>query len=203
GTTAVGFVYQGGIVLCADSKVTQGNVILSKIMLKALPVGDHIMATVAGASADCSFWIRTLAWESRLHELKYGEPLSLLAAATIISNVSLDEWDNGRNLYMGMILAGMDESGPGLVRINCDGFIVRGTLFAVGSGSERALEILNTGFDFDLSDQQAFDLGFRAVCHASIEDAYTGGSVSLHHMVKNTWKTLGTKTCKELHENFK
>ncbi|KAH8250915.1 hypothetical protein KR038_005888, partial [Drosophila bunnanda] len=179
GTTTVGFIYQGGIVLCADSRITQGNVILSKSMLKAFPVSNHIMATVAGGSAECSFWIRTLAWEACLHELRNNEPLSLLSAATIISNATMDEKHNGRSLSMGMILAGRDSSGPALIRVDGDGFIYQGTAFAVGSGSASALGILETGFDYHLTDKQAFDLAFRAVYHASLADGTTGGAVSL------------------------
>ncbi|KAH8283172.1 hypothetical protein KR054_012589, partial [Drosophila jambulina] len=202
GTTAVGFIYQGGIVLCADSRITQGNVILSESVLKAMPVSNHIMGMLAGGAADCSFWIRTLAWESCLHERKYGEPLSLLSAATIISNVAMEEKANGRSLWMGMILAGRDRSGPALIRIDGDGYIHQGTAFAVGSGSARALGILDNGFDHRLTDKQAFDLCLRAVYQAALANPETGGSVSLHHMAKSKWKTVATIDCRELHTNF-
>ncbi|KAH8249363.1 hypothetical protein KR032_008855, partial [Drosophila birchii] len=202
GTTTVGFIYQGGIVLCADSRITQGNVILSKSMLKAFPVSEQIMATVAGGAADCSFWIRSLAWESCLHTLKYGEPLSLLAAATIISNLTMEERSNGRSLNMGMILAGRDQAGHALIRIDGDGYIIQGNAFAVGGGSTSALGILDNGFDYDLTDKQAFDLGCRAVYQASMADSRTGGSVSLHHMAKNAWETVAIIDCQELHNNF-
>lgn len=202
GTTTVGFVYQGGIILCADSRVTQDNVILSRSTLKVLPVNKHIMATLAGVAADCSFWIRTLAYEARLHEARYDEPLSVKSAAKFISNVALEHRNRGFRLCMGIILAGKDLSGPGLYRVTTNGFLKKGTVFAVGSGATSALSILRSGHHFELTDEQAFDLGFRAVYQAALTDAYTGGVVSLHQMVEDSWRTVALKDCQELHENY-
>ncbi|KAH8368921.1 proteasome subunit beta type-5-like [Drosophila serrata] len=202
GTASVGFIYKGGIILCEDSRVTQGNILRSQSMIKAFPVSNQIVATVAGRPAECSFWIRTLAWESGLHELKHNEPLPLLSAATFISNAAMDEKMNGHNLGMGMILAGKDVSGPGLIRIDCEGFIYQGSVFAIGSGSESALGVLDDGFHYHLNDKEAYDLAYRAVYYAGLASDTTGGAVSLHHFNKTNWKTVGIIDCQRLHNNF-
>ncbi len=44
----------------------------------------------------------------------------------------------------------------------------------MGSGSTYAYGILDTGYRFDLSDEEAYELGRRAIYHATHRDAYSG-----------------------------
>lgn len=60
GTTTVGFVYQGGIILCVDSRATSGKLIGSQSIHKVVQVNQYIMGTTAGGAADCTYWDRAL-----------------------------------------------------------------------------------------------------------------------------------------------
>jgi 20S proteasome alpha/beta subunit len=50
-------------------------------------------------------------------------------------------------------------------------------VFSVGSGSIYAFGVLDSGYSWDLKDEEAYDLGRRAIYHATHRDAYSGGIV--------------------------
>ena len=47
--------------------------------------------------------------------------------------------------------------------------------YAVGSGSTYAYGVLDSGWRMDLTDEEAVELGRRAIYHATHRDAYSGG----------------------------
>ena len=50
-------------------------------------------------------------------------------------------------------------------------------MFSVGSGSVYAFGVLDSGYKWDLKDEDAYDLARRAIYHATHRDAYSGGIV--------------------------
>ncbi|KAH8413036.1 hypothetical protein KR009_007594 [Drosophila setifemur] len=200
GTTTVGFVYEGGIILCVDSRATSGSFIGSQTTQKVVVVNKYMLSTLAGGAGDCTYWDRVLTRECRLHELRYKERFEVKSAARFICNVATHF--RGMGLCMGMMLAGWDNKGPSLVYVDSDGLRIHGKVFAVGSGSLNALGILDTDFRFNLSDQEAYHLAFRSVYHATLRDIFTGGLVRLYHITKNSWRLVSTKDCQELHEMY-
>ncbi|EDW39758.1 GL14524 [Drosophila persimilis] len=200
GTTALGFVYQGGIVLCADSRSSSGINVTTQTMDKIVPVSSQIVGTLAGGSADCTYWYRVLARESRLHELRYKRPMSVDAAAKMICHVS--EMHRGTGLNMGMLLAGYSPKGPSLVYVDSDGVNISGKRFSVGSGASNALGILDPMYRFDLTDEEAFDLALQSLCQATLCDASTGGMVVLHHVGPAAHRIVRKVDCMELHKKY-
>ena len=59
-----------------------------------------------------------------------------------------------------------------------DGTRLKGDLFSVGSGSTFAYGVLDTGYRYDLTVDEAIDLGKRSIYHATFRDAYSGGSIN-------------------------
>ena len=62
--------------------------------------------------------------------------------------------------------------------MDSDGTRLTNVMFSVGSGSTYAYGVLDSGYRYDLSDEEAYDLGRRAIYHATYRDAYSGGIVS-------------------------
>lgn len=50
-------------------------------------------------------------------------------------------------------------------------------MFSVGSGSIYAFGVLDSGYKWDLTTEEAQKLGQRAIFHATHRDAYSGGIV--------------------------
>lgn len=58
GTTTLSFIYDNTVVIAADSKASMGTYVGSTSVQKIIPLTKHIVATMAGGAADCSYWIR-------------------------------------------------------------------------------------------------------------------------------------------------
>lgn len=62
----------------------------------------------------------------------------------------------------------MDENGTRL----------SGTMFSTGSGNSYAYGVMDSGYRHNLSLEEAYDLGRRAIVHATHRDSYSGGVVN-------------------------
>ncbi|KAH8305964.1 hypothetical protein KR018_007345 [Drosophila ironensis] len=200
GTTTLGFKYQGGVILCADSRATSGQYIGSQTMKKIVELNDYMLGTLAGGAADCVYWDRVLAKECRLHQLRFRKRMTVDTAARIICNISTEY--KGMGLVMGMMLAGCDDEGSKLIYVDSEGLRSHGPAFSVGSGAPYALGVLDTGYHFDLSDEDAYDLAKRAIYHATCKDAYSGGIVRLYHINADGWRNISNIDCVDLHDNY-
>ncbi|MGH0137675.1 UNVERIFIED_CONTAM: hypothetical protein FKN15_029985 [Acipenser sinensis] len=83
--------------------------------------------------------------------------------------------------------------GPGLYYVDDNGTRLSGQLFSTGCGSSYAYGVVDSGYRYDLSVEEAYDLGRRAIAHATHRDAYSGGVVNLYHMRQDGW----IKICKD------
>lgn len=74
--------------------------------------------------------------------------------------------------------------GPGLYYVDSDGTRLTNDIFSVGSGSPYAYGILDSGYKFDMADEEAYDLARRAIYHATHRDAYSGGIVTCEYFTR-------------------
>merc|ERR1719375_3056944 len=80
GTTTLGFIFQGGVIIAVDSRASMGSYIGSQTVKKVIEINDQLLGTMAGGAADCSFWERRLAVICRIHELREKGKISVAAA---------------------------------------------------------------------------------------------------------------------------
>lgn len=86
------------------------------------------------------------------------------------------------------MICGWDKTGPALFYVDSDGSRLKGDLFSVGSGSTFAYGVLDQGYSYDLSDEDAQELGRRSIYAAGHRDAFSGNSVNLFHVRENGWE---------------
>lgn len=201
GTTTLAFKFQHGVVVAVDSRATAGNYIASQTVRKVIEINPYLLGTMAGGAADCMFWERVLAKQCRIYELRNKERISVAAASKILSNMVYGY--KGMGLSMGTMICGWDKRGPGLYYVDSDGQRLKGNMFSVGSGATYAYGILDSGYKYDMSPQDALDLGRRAIYHATHRDAYSGGSVNLYHMKETGWEFISQTDVKNLHYELK
>jgi len=197
GTTTLGFKYQGGVLLAVDSRATGGMYIGSGSVKKIIEINKFLLGTMAGGAADCTYWERVLSKQCRLYELRNRERISVAAASKLLSNMAYNY--KGMGLSMGVMIAGYDKRGPGLYYVDSDGERTSGNCFSVGSGSIFAYGVLDAGYRYDLTDEEAYDLGRRSIYHATHRDAASGGIVRVYHMKPTGFEVISEQDCKELH----
>jgi 20S proteasome alpha/beta subunit len=77
------------------------------------------------------------------------------------------------------MIAGWDEvGGPALFYVDDDGTRLKGNMFSCGSGSTYAYGVLDTEYRFEMSVDEALELGKKAIWHATHRDAYSGGTIN-------------------------
>ena len=85
----------------------------------------------------------------------------------------------GYGLSVGSMVAGWDKQGPQLYYVDNDAMRLKANYgFSVGSGSTFAYGVLDSGYNFNLTVEEAIQLGRRAIYHATHRDAYSGGFVN-------------------------
>jgi len=200
GTTTLAFTFKEGIVVAVDSRSTMGSYIASQTVKKVIEINPYLLGTMAGGAADCSFWERELGRQCRLYELRNKERISVAAASKLLANIVYSYKDYG--LSMGTMIAGWDKSGPNLFYVDNDGTRLKGQRFSVGSGSTYAYGVLDTGYRWDLSIEEAVELGRRSIFHATHRDAYSGGIINVYLIQKDGWKKISATDCFELFDTY-
>jgi len=105
---------------------------------------------------------------------------------------------------MGTMFTGSDPTGASLYYIDDDATRLRGRLFAVGSGGTFAYGVLDTQYRYDMSLQEAVDLGIRAIASATFKDSASGGVVRIYHVTnRGKWDLIHDAIdVSELHYQF-
>ena len=85
--------------------------------------------------------------------------------------------------------------GPAVFYVDSDGTRIKGDLFSVGSGSTFAYGVLDQGYRWDLTDEEAQELGRRSIYAAGHRDAFSGNTINLYHVKEDGWKFIGTCSC--------
>lgn len=200
GTTTLAFKFDGGIIVSVDSRSTTGNIIASQTVDKVLPINKHMLGTMAGGAADCSFWIRNLGIQCRMYELRHKKRISVAHASKLLAN-TLRAY-RGYGLSMGTMITGWDETGPQLYYVDNSGTRLNGHLFSCGSGSTYAYGILDNYYRKDLTLEEAVDLGKRAIYHAAHRDAMSGGYNNLFHVTKDGWTKIHSIDVNDMYYEF-
>lgn len=103
----------------------------------------------------------------------YGSHLNLYVTNGSLSN---------SNLELSCIL-----QGPGLYYVDDYGTRLSGNMFSTGSGNTFAYGVMDSSYRPNLSCEEAYDLGRRAIVHATHRDNYSGGVVNMYHMKQDGW----------------
>lgn len=138
-------------------------------------------------------------------EIRHKRRITVAAASKILANLTYAY--KGYGLSMGTMLAGVSirasiipnhtanlrieqvtpQEGPALYYIDSDGTRLPGNMFCVGSGQTFAYGVLDANYRYDLSEQEALDLGRRAILAAMHRDAYSGGFINCYHVKEEGW----------------
>lgn len=200
GTTTLAFIFKEGVIVAADSRASMGGYISSQTVKKIIEINPYMIGTMAGGAADCQFWHRNLGIKCRLHELANKRRISVTGASKLLANILYSY--RGMGLSVGTMIAGWDETGPGLYYVDSEGGRLKGKRFSVGSGSPYAYGVLDSGYRFDLSIEEAAELARRAIYHATFRDGASGGVASVYYVGPDGWKKLSGDDVGELHYNY-
>ena len=187
GTTTVGIVFSDGVVLATERRATMGNMIASKTAKKVYQIADRIGMTTAGGVGDAQQLASLMQVECSLYEIRRGRPMTVGAAATLLSNV-LNQ-NRMYPYYVQLLVGGYDKNGASVYSVDALGGASReDDIVATGSGSPFAYGVLEDRFAKDMSEEEAVDLAKRALKSAMRRDSASGESICIVVITKDKYK---------------
>jgi len=197
GTTTVGILCEGGVVLASESRATMGNFIASSTAKKIYQVDDLIGLTTAGVVGDAQSLVRMIQVEARLYKMQRGEPMTVKAITTLLSNILA-----ARRYFpflVQLILGGVDRYGPRLYSLDAlGGQIEERKIVSTGSGSPIAYGVLEAMYKPDLSVQEGTILAARAIHNAVKRDSASGDKIELVKIIKERYEEVGEQEFQEI-----
>ncbi len=176
GTTTVGLVFEGGVVLAADKRATMGTFIAAKDVQKVHMVSDRIALTMAGGVGDAQQLTHLLRAELELYKYSRGRELTVKGASTLVANILQG---NKYFPYMvQLIIAGYD-SKPRVFDLDPFGGLLEDKYVSTGSGSVVAYGVLDENYADKMNESDAVKLAARAVKAAMKRDNATGEGVDV------------------------
>jgi proteasome beta subunit len=184
GTTTLGMVVKGAVILAADKRATAGFFIASKAAVKIHAVSKSIAMTIAGTVSDAQYLIDLMNAEARLYELSTGNRPPVNTIVKILAN-ELFRSKASSPYEVQHIVGGVDSEGPKLYDVGGDGSILKETCTSTGSGSRFAYGVLEDGYKEGMSVEEGIELAKKAVKSAISRDVFTGNGIDVFVITKD------------------
>lgn len=189
GTTTIGIVFTGGVVLATEKRATMGYMIASKKAKKVYQIAERIGMTTAGGVGDAQQLARILTVECNLYQIRRSRAITVGAAATLLSNY-LNQ-NRYFPYYVQLLVGGVDEGGPGVYSVDAMGGATKEEeIVATGSGSPMAYGVLEDRYRKDMPRDEAIDLAVRSLKSAMKRDAGSGEGIQVVVITKEKYEVL-------------
>ena len=196
GTTTIGMVFTGGVILATEKRATMGNMIASKKAKKVYQVAERIGMTTAGGVGDAQQLARILTVECNLYQIRRSRAITVGAAATLLSNY-LNQ-NRYFPYYVQLLVGGVDEHGPGVYSVDAMGGATKEEeIVATGSGSPMAYGVLEDRFRANMPEDEAIDIAVRSLKSAMKRDSASGEGIQVVVITKDKYEVLGEDALKK------
>jgi proteasome beta subunit len=183
GATTIGLVFDDGVILASEKRVTYGSMIMSKTGKKVFRIADQVGVACAGLVSDMQILAREMEAQSKLFTFDMKRPMPAKAAAKLMSNVLFNR--RMIPLITQTIVGGMDEDKPAIYVLDVLGSLLPDKYAAVGSGAQMAIGVLEQGYKDKMSLLDAKSLVLKAMKSAIRRDVMSGDGVDLLIITKD------------------
>lgn len=198
GTTTLGIVFAGGVILATEKRATMGSMIASKKAKKVYQVAERIGMTTAGGVGDAQQLARILTVECNLYQIRRSRGITVGAAATLLSNY-LNQ-NRYFPYYVQLLVGGVDDHGPSVYSVDAMGGATREEeIVATGSGSPMAYGVLEDRFRPDMSEDEAIEIAVRSLKSAMKRDSGSGEGIQIVVITRDRYEVLGEEALKKYH----
>ena len=152
GTTIVGVIFDGGVVLGADTRATEGDTVADKNCEKIHYIADNIWCCGAGTSADTESTTGLIASQLELHRMATGKQPRVVTACTMLKRM-LYRYQG--HVSAALVLGGVDCKGPHLYTVYPHGSTDSLPYVTMGSGSLAAMAVFESEFKSKMTEEEA------------------------------------------------
>jgi proteasome beta subunit len=173
-----------------------GSFIASSTAKKIYQVDDLVGLTTAGVVGDAQSLVRMIQVEARLYRMQRGEPMTVKALTSMLSNVLASR--RYFPFMVQLIVGGMDRYGPKIYSLDAlGGQIEEKKVVSTGSGSPVAYGVLEAMYRPGLDIKEGTVLAARAIHNAMKRDSASGDKIELVR-ITNKYEEVGEQELKEI-----
>lgn len=175
GTTILALPYEGGIVVCADSRTSTGTYVANRVSDKLVQISEQIYVCRSGSAADTQTLTDYVHYYLNQWSLDTGRQPTVKTAAHLMRRLI---YSNKDRLQAGVIVAGWDPvDGGSVYTITLGGSCLKLPFATGGSGSIFIAGLLDSEFRLGMTKDEARTLAKKACSHAMARDGSSGGVV--------------------------
>ncbi|KAJ9666509.1 proteasome core particle subunit beta 2 [Coniosporium apollinis] len=176
GTTIVGCLYDGGVVIAADTRATSGPIVADKNCEKLHYISPQIWCAGAGTAADTEFTTALISSNLELHALSTGRAPRVVTCMMLLKQ-HLFRYQGHIGAYL--VVAGVDPTGAHLFTVHAHGSTDKLPYVTMGSGSLAAMSVFETSWKRSLSRDDAVKLCADAIQAGIFNDLGSGSNVDV------------------------
>jgi len=176
GTTIAAAIFDGGVVLGADTRATAGSLVAVKDEMKIHYITDNIWCCGAGTAADNDQITKLISGKLKLFSMNTGlQPRVDQCNNLICSRL----FKYGGYIEAALIVAGCDFQGPQIYTVSPHGSCHKSQFTSQGSGSLAALSVLETRWRNHMKEEECMELVADAILGGITNDLGSGSNVNL------------------------
>lgn len=140
-------------------------------------MAPNIMCTGSGTSADCDQVTKMISSNLSLHRYETGR--DQVRCVTAVRMLSQHLFNYQGHVSVGLILGGVDSTGPGVYSVAPHGSTAKLPYTTQGSGCLAAMSILEDGWRPGLTELEAKQLVCKSIKAGILCDGYSGSKVDI------------------------
>jgi len=183
GTSIMAVVYDGGVVMAADSRTSTGQYVANRVSDKLSSVAERIYCCRSGSAADTQAISDIVAYYLDLHAIELGSKPQVKTAASLFQELC---YSNKDRLMAGIIVGGWDPiNGGSLYSISLGGSLVKQPFAIGGSGSTYIYALCDhlfknpDGSEPKMTKAETQKFVKLALSHAMARDGSSGGIIRM------------------------
>ncbi|KAF2481873.1 proteasome core particle subunit beta 2 [Neohortaea acidophila] len=176
GTTIVGCLFDGGVVIAADTRATSGPIVADKNCEKLHYIAPQIWCAGAGTAADTEFTTALISSNLELHALSTGRKPRVVTVMTMLKQ-HLFRYQGHIGAYL--VVAGVDPTGSQLFTVHAHGSTDKLPYVTMGSGSLAAMSVFETQWKGELTREEAVKICSDAIQAGIWNDLGSGSNVDV------------------------
>ncbi|KAL0319932.1 UNVERIFIED_CONTAM: Proteasome subunit beta type-7-A [Sesamum radiatum] len=176
GTTIVGLIFQDGVILGADTRATEGQIVADKNCEKIHYMAPNIYCCGAGTAADTEAVTDMVSSQLKLHRYHTGRESRVVTALTLLKS-HLSSYQG--YVSAALVLGGVDGTGPHLHTIYPHGSTDTLPFATMGSGSLAAMAVFESKYREGLTRDEGVKLVAEAICSGIFNDLGSGSNVDI------------------------
>ena len=162
GATALGIVYEDGVVLAATRNTSDLGV---RNPEKVFKVEDHLGIAMSGLVADGRTLVEEARNEAQKHLMTYDEDIPVFTLGKFVADrcQQFTQYGGVRPYGVSTITGGIKDGEPGVYQTDPSGTLNQWNAIAIGKGGEEAKEHLEENYEHDVGEEEAVELAVEAL----------------------------------------